>query len=240
MPIPSVSPWGIAAEVGGGLVSSAVGVYEAEKNRQFQLDMSNTAHQREVKDLRAAGLNPILSAGGSGASTGSGAMFTPDNPARGVAQASLGLASKGAEIGKTTNEADRAQAEQDLIAEQMKTQVSQQKLNSASAVKEIANARLSNANVAGTYAEIRRNLSQAEINSAQKAGIESENVLKKLDADIYNTPFVGPAMRVVEKVVGPAATSARGVRDIGNRTPPTYQQNHKHQHDYYGDVTVNK
>lgn len=49
---------------------------QAEINRNFQMEMSNTAHQREVADLQKAGLNPVLSANAQGASTPSGASAT--------------------------------------------------------------------------------------------------------------------------------------------------------------------
>ncbi len=69
---------GLLADVGGSLITSGfdalISGRQASKNREFQNQMSSTAHQREVHDLKLAGLNPILSAGGRGASSPAGNM----------------------------------------------------------------------------------------------------------------------------------------------------------------------
>lgn len=76
---------GYGAVIGGALsgLGALAGNRETSrstaKQMHFQERMSNTAHQRQVKDLRAAGINPILSAKLGGASTPQGGSYTAAN-----------------------------------------------------------------------------------------------------------------------------------------------------------------
>lgn len=179
-------PWGAVA---GGLLGLSGVIGQGEANQAnwdnaraaeaFSERMANTAHQREVNDLRAAGLNPILSAQRGGSSpTGTMAnaenVVTPgmENTMRAVQMKQIGTELKKIESETKLNSSLDAKVEQD------------KKTSKAQETQFLSNARSINADV-----ELREK--QADID---KKLLMLDNTTRRLN-EVFGNSAKGQIMR---------------------------------------------
>lgn len=131
----------VGAAIAGGVFSSAGQVFANQSNKRaaqrqmdFQREMSNTSFQRGVQDMRAAGLNPLYYLKGGGASTPGGSMSQAQNPAEGLSNftaRSLEAKMAKATIGKTEAETKTAVALSNMYSEQARQAMTNTALNAA-------------------------------------------------------------------------------------------------------------
>jgi len=231
----------LTAGVVAGGISSAGGIYQANKNQKmqretnahnaamareqmaFQERMSNSAHQREAKDLEAAGLNRILGVSGSGASAPGGASSTSVAPTDqtgsvirdamnsglAVAQTESNLAIQSAEVAKKLSEARVAiQTEPDTISS------AKSKAHQEFSGRYIKNAERDQAEEAAKQERLRTEREKADTPRA----IEKS----ALDRDFQKAEKI---LKTVNDGIGAAASSAAALSRRGslmnNVRPPT-------------------
>jgi len=202
----------------------------SERQMEYQRQMSNSAYQRAMQDMRAAGLNPMLAYQQGGAGTPSGSqppgLNVPD-VGKGVSEGlQKGLASA-IELRRVKNESDLMQSQTMLQAVTASKEVEQAKLNAATARNVETNTAKTQVEIPALKAEAGAREAHGKLNKEYSTWDNWQNRINN---------FIHSAVTAVGGVGQAVGGFGRGVlKGPGKPTPPLTpaQKDYINKSNYY-------
>jgi phenylalanyl-tRNA synthetase alpha subunit len=169
---------GAAGALIGTSQSNKSSAKAADKQMDFQERLSNTAYQRAMKDMKKAGLNPLLAGKMGGASTPMGAManIRDFGPAVGQGVSAMQAMTQGY---KAEAEIEQIHTQVDKIRQEIATSEADEWLK-------VSAKKLNDQQVMRISQEIHNLKEQMKLTQQQTKATEFSNVQSEIIADFYN------------------------------------------------------